>query len=291
MLITFKDVEPRSTIELTRNEILAISEEITLKFSPNKTLSPPIDLWAPACVNPNPPLPVAALPQQPKIQGFSYNELQAISQDISRHFAPKASNRVAEIFLLPVDPHHVYAYWETGSCHPPMTSHPDLQEPLNLRIYWRPDAEREITDANLWFDIPADNTANRKKIRLPIDDTNYSAALGRLNPNHSLEVLAHSNLVHVPASPGKKRFSPLLGNADRKEPMPDFPSTMQQECMHLPEGWPTKLYAGHQAALTCESPDICAAFMSFFNESRIDAERVLEPEPKKPFHHASGLGL
>lgn len=293
MLITFAEAESRSPIELTPDEMLAISEEIALKFSPDKASLSAIEHCPlpPATASSTP----AVLTEQRGRGNFSYRELQTISQEISRRFMPKASNSVPEILLLPVDPHHLYAYWDTGSPQPQMPDH-NLQKPLTLRIYWRPNAERNITHLNLCFDISADNAANRKKIRLPIDDTHYSAALGRLNPDHSLEVLAHSNLVHVPASPGRKRFAeeePGQPNTAGKDPM-GSPSKRQerldairQEAAHFPESQSINPNSSRQTAAT---PEI-AELMSLFSEIGSDSEPVPEPEPENPSIRASGRGL
>jgi hypothetical protein len=298
MSMTFAEAESRSSIELTPDEMLAISEEIALKFSPDKALL--------AAIEHCPPTPVTAssttavLTEQPGTGNFSYRELQAISQEISQRFMPNVSNSVPEILLLPVDPHHLYAYWDAGSSQPPLTSGRNVEKPLTLRIYWRPNAEQNITHLNLCFDIPADNSANRKKIRLPIDDTNYSATLGKLNPDHSLEVLAHSNLVHVPASPGRKRFTAevsLQENAASKESMlfssnlQEMLSAVQQEGAHFPESQSMNPNSSHQSATTPEIAKLYAEIMSFFNENRIDSERAPEPEREKSSKHASGRGL
>lgn len=303
MLMTFEDVEPRSPIVLTRDEMLAISNEISLKFAPEKT--------TPTAVEPlpqvfaTPPLPDADSPEQLQIEGFSHRQLQAIGDDINRRFAPKVESSIPEITLLPVDPHHLYAYWNAGPNPTTMAAEHKLEQPMTLRIYWRPDAAKEITRSNIWFDIPADNPANKKKIRLPIDDTGYSAALGRLNPDHSLDVLAHSNVVHVPTAPNRKRLTldpPAHHATDAKE-QPSFAvrqlqgvlSAAQQEGAHFPEDWSIKLHPDHSTALPRELAKLYSELMNIFKINRIDAELIPNcaphAEPEAPPKHASGLGL
>ncbi|MGJ0483268.1 MAG: DUF4912 domain-containing protein [Methylomicrobium sp.] len=296
MSITSAAVESRSPIDLTPDEMWAISEEITLKFSPNKASLAAMGNFPPAHVTVS--AATAVLTERPATGNFSYRELQAISEDISQRFMPKASSSVPEILLLPVDPHHLYAYWDAGSSPPLIPDH-NLQQPLTLRIYWRPNAKQEITGLNLYFDIPADNAAKRKKIRLPVDDTNYSATLGKLNPDHSLEVLAHSNLVHVPASPGKKRFDPdvsLPQSATGNEPLP-VPSTVQEMLNAIQR---QGAYFPLHSSMTPNSSPIAAMpgiarlyaeLMSIFNDMTIDSERLPESGPAKPSEQASGLGL
>lgn len=300
MLMTFEDVEPRSPIELTRDEMLAISAEISLKFSPDKAELPvierrPTELTAP---------PVADLPELNHIAGFSHLELQAISQDISQRFAPKSSNSVPELLLLPVDPFHLYAYWDIGPSQNAMAVDHNLQKSLTLRVYWRPDAERAITRSNIWFDIPADNSANRKKVRLPIDDTFYSAVLGKLNPDRSLDVLAHSNLVHVPTAPNRNRQAighPTPPAITAKEPalavrhLQGVLSAAQQEGAHFPEDWAIKLHPSHPVAPIRELVKLYTELMSIFKINRIDVELIpetsLQTEPGNHARHPSGLRL
>lgn len=296
MSITSTAVESRSRIDLTPDEMWAISEEITRKFSPDRAPLTAGRNFPPARA---PASATTAVPaERPTTGNFSYRELQAISEDISQRFMPKASSSVPEVVLLPVDPHHLYAYWDAGSSPLPIADH-NMQQSLTLRIYWRPNAEQENTGLNLYFDIPADNTAKRQKIRLPVDDTNYSATLGKLNPDHSLEVLAHSNLVHVPASPGKKRFAPEVSppqSATSNEPLP-VPSTVQeilnaiqQESAHFPV--PSLMTPdSSQATAKPEIARLHAELMRIFNEITTGSEWLPDSGPAKPSEQASGLGL
>lgn len=274
----------------------AISEEITLKFSPDKASLAARGNFPPAHV------PVSAatavLNERPATGNFSYRELQTISEDISQRFMPKASSSVPEIVLLPVDPHHLYAYWDAGSRPSPIADR-NLQQPLILRIYWRPNGEQEITGLNLYFDIPADTAAKRKQIRLPVDDTHYSATLGRLNPDHSLEALAHSNLVHVPASPGKKRFAAevsLPQSATGNEPslvpstVQEMLNAIQRQGAHFP-GHSSMTPDSNQTAAMPEIARLYAELMRIFNEITIDSERLPETGPAKQSEQASGRGL
>jgi hypothetical protein len=290
-LITSAKAESRSSIEPSPDEMLAISREIALEFSPSKASlagakpCPPTGFAAAA-------FPTAMIAAERKeTKNFGYRELQAISEDIGRRFMPTAANTAPEILLLPVDPHHLYAYWNS----PSQPSAPELQarKPLTLRIYWRPDTKQELSPLNLHFDAPADNPENRKKIRLPIDDTYYSAALGRLNPDHSLEVLAHSNLVHVPALPGKKRMAPQENTAG-EEPMRLL--CFGQEVSDSIREKKGPAFAG--SASMPSNPDFqpdstpeLTEPMSFFNETAAGSKRHTEPEPKNPIRHASGRGL
>jgi len=292
MLMTFEDVEPRSPIELTRDEMQAISAEISLKFSPEKSALTMARSWPREAA----PLPAAVLPDEAHVGGFSHRELQAIGQDISQRFAPKAVNSTPELLLLPVDPHHLYAFWETGA-----NAHPAAQQPLTLRIYWRPDAAQASSRSNIWCDIPADSPAHRKKVRLPIDDTYYSATLGTLQPDRTLDVLAQSNLVHVPTAPNRKQLALEHPTTAAKAPalavnqLQGILSAAQQDGAHFPENWSIKLHPSPQAAPTRDLAKLYIELMNIFKLTRIDAELI--PEHTSPVEaenlsgRASGRGL
>ncbi|MGR8941060.1 MAG: DUF4912 domain-containing protein [Gammaproteobacteria bacterium] len=277
--MTLPDLASDSSIELTGDEMLKISEEISRQFSP--------DQGALAAVQPVPAasgLPEAALSSASRYGDFSYRDLQAIGRDISQRFAPKAGSAAPEILLLPVDPHHLYAYWDVGRSLVPAAAGNYAHKPLTLRIYWRPDAGEGDTRSHVWFDVPAEPSSNRTKVRLPIDDTYYSADLGRLKPDHSLEILAHSNLIHVPTAPGRKRAAP---------PAPALSDRSQGE--GFPEGWSIKLHVGDRVSPYPEFNRLSLELMNLFNASRIDAELIpefaLTREPESPCKNASGLGL
>jgi hypothetical protein len=273
--------------------MLAISQEIALKFSPHKASladakpCPRTDAAAAA------PSDAAVAAERRETRNFGYQALQAISEDIARRFMPAVSPAEPEILLLPVDPHHLYAYWNSAPGQPPARQ---AQKPLTLRIYWRPNAKQAATPFDLYFDVPADDAAHRKNIRLPIDDTHYAAALGRLNPDHSLEVLAHSNLVHVPALPGSNRFpaeiSPQENPASTGAMV--FPSREQE----VPDAvWMEGPHFSGRLLLNLSAhryPDSMPEFaecLRDFGEIVADFEPAARPASAQPFRHASGRGL
>lgn len=301
MLMTFEDVEPSSPIELTRDEMLAISAEISLKYSPDKTTLAGAENRPPVIST---HLPQAAiLSEQATIQGFSHRELQAISQDISQRYAPKTSNTVPELLLLPVDPYHLYAFWDTGAGVSQSMIAADTRNSWTLRVYWRPEAAKENIRSNIWFDIPADSPAKRKKIRLPIDGTYYYATFGKMNRDHSLEVLAQSNLVHVPTAPNRRRLALSHPATDMAAKEPAFAvrhlqgilNATQQAGGYFPEGWSIKLHPTSSANPIGGPAKIFSELMNIFKINRIDAELIPGPELQVETEnlpgHASGFGL
>ncbi|EIC29911.1 hypothetical protein Metal_2158 [Methylomicrobium album BG8] len=278
--------------------MLAISREIALKFSPHKAsladVGPCPQTGAATAV----PSYAAIADERRETQNFGYRGLQAISEDIARRFMPTVSTvstAEPEILLLPVDPHHLYAYWNSGTGQPPTPEHQE-QKPLTLRIYWRPDAKQATIPLDLYFDVPADEAAHRKNIRLPIDDTHYAAALGRMNPDHSLEVLVHSNLVHVPASPGNKRFTEkILPQENTASEIPMRFTSGEQEV--LSGVWMEALHFSGNSSLHLnpvhysESASQFAELLRYFGEITADFERAAGPASAQPSRHASGRGL
>lgn len=273
MLITFADVEPRSSIEPARDEMLAISTEISKRFAPKK---------------PTPPPPAAG---DQIIQGFSRNELLTIGEDVSRRYAPKAASTQSELLLLPVDPQHLYAFWETGAA----AQAPE--QPLTLRIYWQPDPAQKTQRSHIWFDVPADAGAHRKQVRLPVDDTYYTAALGHLRPDRSMEVLAQSNRVHVPTLPGKPRGAPAQAGPEPAAAVRQLQSVIgaaEPQGTHFSESWAIKLHPHHSAAPARDLTQLYVELMSIFKTYRIDAELIPTAAPiaeaELPDVYASGLG-
>jgi len=300
--MTFSDTEHHSQIEPSAEEMLRISEEISLKFSPSAVSIADMDSFsADDRIGTNLPQTTEDIADDYSIDscygGFSPKELQEIGEEISRNFAPQPSAVVPELFLLPVDPHHLYAYWETGE--------DDILNPLTLRIYWRPDANPDIISSNVWFDIAADNPGDRRKIRLPIDDTAYSAVLGKLNPDSSFEVLASSNIIQVPPAPGRTRIAPFRRNQEQLLLVSDTPAVVDRtqaiheekpffenpifapemkgilyekpkEGAHFPEpGWFVKLHFGHQTELAGDT-EIESELMDIFKTKGIFVELIPE---------------
>jgi hypothetical protein len=334
MAMTFLDAGHHSQIEPTQEEMLAISREISLKFSPNAALIVDNEGLA-ANIH-----TYYIDPEAGEVDantdyyflhnidiGFSPKELNDISLEISRQFAPKASTAVPELFLLPVDPSHLYAYWDLGESIARITPEDGAENCLILRIYWRPDDSPEIKSSNVWFDVAAGNPESRQKVRLPIDDTAYSAALGKLNPDNNLDVLATSNIIRVPPAPGRMRTDALGRNQDTNRTSPDSPIApagpqraehaadkyfyedalidseikgilyeKMNDGAHFPEtGWFVKLHFGNTPAHGSDASKIDSELMAIFNAKGIGIELIPESGFIEPSNvqgnNASGRGM
>lgn len=119
------------------------------------------------------------------------DEMLEISQEISQGYAPNREGEAQELVLLPVDPYHMYAYWN-------LEEEKGRPSDLTLRVYWRPEEDRSTKESKLWFDVALQGYRNQCQVQLPIDETAYFAELGRYDPEQEFSVVADSNVIHVP---------------------------------------------------------------------------------------------
>lgn len=158
--------------------MLEISQEISRNFTPC------LSSWMPEFVE--------------KIR-LTPRELLDIGEEIGRDFAPKPTYNTPELMLLPVDPGHLYAYWNLGERREAAKPDNDGKEQLTLRIYSQPDEESADTEAASWFDVAIDSPMTHQQVSLPnpVDDTAYSAAIGKCCEDDSFVELVHSNIIHA----------------------------------------------------------------------------------------------
>lgn len=174
--MTFLHSGYNSKINLSAKDMLAISQEISRNFTPC------FSSWMPEVVE--------------NIR-LSSRELLDIGEEIGRDFAPKPSYKTSELMLLPVDPGHLYAYWSLGENRENST--PDNDQ-LTLRIYSQADEQTADTETASWFDVAIDSPMTHQQVSLPspVDDTAYSAAIGKCGADDSFIEFAHSNIIHAP---------------------------------------------------------------------------------------------
>lgn len=198
MTLTYSRYNPQ--IKLSSEEMLEISQEINREFAPDFSI-----------IIPNPDY-------QHKL---SSEEMYAISEEIRLGFAPKASNNTKKLVLLPVDPDHLYAYWNLGD-DKQNTAQINAGNQLTLRIYSDSDKKTDITKTKPWFDVAIESAQAQQKIFLPSRkrDTAYSAAIGKRYPDNSLAPFASSNITHVPF--GKVTPDQIKESQIVFEPMPQF---------------------------------------------------------------------
>jgi hypothetical protein len=129
---------------------------------------------------------------------LSQQELLEISQRISREFPPRSSSVYPELVLLPVDPFHLYAYWNLGKNN--LTSEPNdfTNFQVILRIYYQPSQNSCSNNTKQWFDVTVNSIKHQQKVAVPIDHTFYSAVIGKYYLDDSFAAYAYSNIIHVP---------------------------------------------------------------------------------------------
>ena len=188
-------------MKLTPTELLEISREINRAFAPDFSVKKP----------------------EPAGQdSLSPQAMLEISEKIRRDFAPKASDKTPELVLLPVDPEHLYAYWNLGEdkLNAPQKN---TAEPLTLRIYPTSDNNAAITKS--WFDVAVVGSRAQQPVFLSMQThaAAYRATLGHRHPDNSLAALAYSNPASVPS--GKTCANHIKDNQPVFEAMPPFVKT------------------------------------------------------------------
>lgn len=191
--MTFLQSRYNFQINLSPKELLEISEEISRRFAPGFS---------------------TAMPDSAPALKLSQREMLDISEAISREFAPHALTDTPELTLLPIDPHHLYAYWNLGE-NDAKALGDEAGQQLTLRIYSEPDSRAETVaeapradgkgsqDAPIpfWIDIDIRSPRAQQTVSLPahVDETAYSAVIGKRNQkDNSLIAATYSNIIHVP---------------------------------------------------------------------------------------------
>jgi len=178
-----------SKINLSAKEMLEISQEISRNFTP--------------CYS-NP------MPEFAEKIRLSPSELLDIGEEIGRDFAPKPACNTPEVMLLPVDPGHLYAYWNLGENREISKPVNDHNDQLTLRIYSQSEEESVVSETVSWFDVVIGRAMTHQQVSLPspVDDTVYSAAIGKSGADDSFIEFAHSNIIHTHSGQTAWRHGP-----------------------------------------------------------------------------------
>ena len=165
---------------LSRKELLGISNEISKRFTPVK------------------PIKVPELGNDIK---FSSKELLEVSQNISLYYAPSISPNTKRLVLLPIDPHHLYAYWSLGDNETNRISQTLIDSELALRVYSKSVEGLGVIKEKPVIEIAVHEVQARKRIKLPVAALNaatvYSASIGEYIPENGFVPLLESNNTHV----------------------------------------------------------------------------------------------
>lgn len=105
---------------------------------------------------------------------ISAKELLAVSQNISQYYAPKVSSTIKGLVLLPIDPDHLYVYWNfSDETNGALTSDMSSNN-LSLKIYPQSNENSLDLKAEAICDIPVHHFHARKKITVPRESHNAS---------------------------------------------------------------------------------------------------------------------
>ncbi len=328
--MTFSEARQKSRIKLTPEEMREISQEINLRFAPSKVSLVAEDIFLERedvrAYSRRSSGNLTASLKEPwqAAKGLTAKELYEISREISLRFPPKEEIAKPELFLLPVDPYHLYAYWNIGPNNGQTRSQASVGNDLILRIYWLPHGSSGDSRSNVWFDVPIRELNARQKVRLPLDDAAYSAALGKLLPNHGFDVYACSNPIRVPRGhskiisvPDQDERSGQEGNAIRLPaarkgslPVPSHTNeesfaasglmdlllaTQEPERQPIGKGWYAKLHFLHPVDRNRYPLKLIARFIDLIKERDIGIQLIPEPalveDTHFPWKNASGLGI
>ena len=170
--------------QLSSKELLAISKEISLLFSPYIPAEIP-------CLNTE-----LALPAQ---------QLLDVSESISLYYSPKIFSSTNKLVILPIDPQHIYVYWDLVDNQDTALSQSIVENEISLRVYAQ-SGENDYSSSKEGpvVEIPIHAVQAQERIKLPLLDgvNSYSASVGRstkkvdfvpfLNTKSSHEIPAHS---------------------------------------------------------------------------------------------------
>lgn len=161
---------------------------------------------------------------------FSAQHLQAISNAISNNFAPQftiksqqtkatttlSANELLEIsnavsltcrpiletpklMLLPVDPQHVYVYWNLPELKSQLREAKNTAAKPALRLFVETENSDSLHDTT-WFDVDLDRTSQQQQITLPPmgNAYAYSASIGLLGADQQFIATRNSNHIQIP---------------------------------------------------------------------------------------------
>lgn len=177
----------RQPIELSRQEMSIISQNISRDFSPRLFSS--------------------RAGRRAK-KHFTPRELLEISRQISREYAPNKINHQARLVLLAVSPRRLHVYWHLAKRRLTEASNQsEVRQPLTLRIFadnktLQTPMEQPAAEQS-WFDVNVDGLDGQRDVWLPESLVNasairYRAALGEMAGEQLFTPQVYSNAALTP---------------------------------------------------------------------------------------------
>lgn len=136
---------------------------------------------------------------------LSRAELREVSQNISLYYAPKQPLSGRKLVLLPVDPEHIYLYWNLVDIESGESFQDMRDQELKLSIYSHSKDNQKTVKKIVETTIQ--NAQSSHQITLPFVQSSgfYSATLSQYLPEKESVELVKSNLIN--ASYGSKQIS------------------------------------------------------------------------------------
>ena len=155
------------------------------------------------------------------LSNLSPEEILEISENISFDFAPKAANNSQKFVLLPVDPHHIHAYWNLSDYLPGNRKNSASKDQLTLRVYSEPD-KKDMEKIPSWIDVPINSSHSQQNIFLPnrTQEITYCATIGKRDQNNHFTAFAHSNSTPIPL--GNVMYKPIEDDQSAIKPIPEI---------------------------------------------------------------------
>ncbi len=159
--------------QLSRKEMLAISSEIAVCFSPDiahvkSNIEPVFEL--------------------------SREELLEVSQKISLYYAPTRLSTSQKLVILPIDPQHLYVYWDLGENQAPAFSQQLANNELSLSVFSQCDEGKIPLYKRTVHELQAGKII---KLKTADKTTVYSASIGRPSSGNGFVSLIKSNETHA----------------------------------------------------------------------------------------------
>ncbi len=104
-------------------------------------------------------------------------ELLEVSQNISLYYSPKILSQSKKLVVLPIDPEHIYVYWDLTDKQDADLSQKLVDNEIKLRLY---SQENETKNIQPVVEIPINAVQAQQRVELPIIKKSavFSATVG-----------------------------------------------------------------------------------------------------------------
>ena len=125
---------------------------------------------------------------------LSKQELREISHNISLYYAPRILSSTQNLVMLPIDPQHIYVYWNLGDSQSSQPFHDMFEQQLKLKIYSHTKGKQK---AEKVYEATVQGVQSGQQIKLVLDYhcSHYSAKISRYLPQLGCIGSINSNLI------------------------------------------------------------------------------------------------